>query len=72
MNRVKLVVIVVVLMLVVVVMAVNWTSVEVDFLLAKVAMPMPILLVITLLIGFAVGALAPWRWMLTVRKKGKG
>lgn len=62
-NRIKLGAAVVAVVLVVIVIFQNTQNVQTRFLLARVEMPAALLLIVTLMIGFGVGAVATWLYL---------
>jgi uncharacterized integral membrane protein len=72
MNKVKLVVLALVVVLAVIVIFQNRERDTVTLLFVDVTMPRFAWLVGSLLVGFALGALTPWRWFLSFWKKKKG
>jgi uncharacterized integral membrane protein len=71
MNKVKLVLVIVVVVLIVIIILQNRDSDTVKLLFVEVTMPRFAWLAGSLVIGVALGALAPWRWIATLTKKKK-
>jgi len=67
-NKIKLILALVGLALVVALILANMKMVEVWFLIGSVTMPLALLLIITLLIGIAVGTLGAWVYAGRTRK----
>ena len=71
MNKVKLFVVALIVVLVVIVIFQNRERDTVTLLFVDVTMPRFAWLAGSLLIGFALGALTPWRWVVGFWKKKK-
>jgi len=67
MSRVRLVLVTAIVVLVVIVVAQNTEAVETEILFVTVRMPRAMLLLVTLLIGFAIGVLASG----SIRRRGR-
>ena len=72
MNKIKLVVLAVVVVLVVIVALQNQDRDTVKLLFIDVEMPRFAWLAASLLVGFLLGALTPWRWVVSFWRKKKG